>query len=229
MRFAVAGATKESEFTPSHPTPTPATRLPAQTLVRPASRSLVARPRSFNPDCALDAARAVFETHGYEATSVQTLVDATGLSRSSLYAAFGDKQALYLAALDRYRQAGRATLAQRLAGAPTPLDGIRAALDAAASDRPCFAFNAAADRSATCPDTARRAAEGWAGTRDAFADALRRAQATTALGADCDADALADTLAATLYGLHGMRQAGTSEQARRRVVATAFEALIGGV
>lgn len=189
----------------------------------------MSRPRSFDPACVLDAARAVFETHGYEATSVQALVDATGLSRSSLYAAFGDKQAFYLAALDRYRQAGRATLAQRLADAPTPLDGIRAALDAAASDRPCFAFNAAADRSATCPDTARRAAEGWAGTRDAFADALRRAQATTALGAHCDADALADTLAATLYGLHGMRQAGTSERARRQVVATAFEALIGGV
>ena len=188
----------------------------------------MARPRSFDPACALDAARAAFETHGYEATSVQTLVDATGLSRSSLYAAFGDKQALYLAALDRYRQAGRATLAQRLADAETPLAGIRAALDAAASDTPCFAFNAAADRSAMCPDTARRAAEGWSGTRDAFADALRRAQAVGHVAVDRDADALADTLAATLYGLHGMRQAGTSAQARRQVVATTFEALVGG-
>lgn len=59
------------------------------------------RPRSFDIDEVLDKARAVFWNEGYAATSVDDLAAATGLSRPSLYAAFGNKHALYLAALER--------------------------------------------------------------------------------------------------------------------------------
>lgn len=61
------------------------------------------RPRSFDPDEVLDKARAVFWNLGYAATSLDDLAAATGLNRPSLYAAFGDKHALYLAALKRSR------------------------------------------------------------------------------------------------------------------------------
>ncbi len=57
------------------------------------------RPRSFDPDVALRSAGERFRTQGFAATSLDDLVDATGLARPSLYAAFGDKKALYLAAL----------------------------------------------------------------------------------------------------------------------------------
>lgn len=59
------------------------------------------RPRSFDPGEVLGAASERFRTRGYAATSLDDLVDATGLQRPSLYAAFGDKRAIYLAALDR--------------------------------------------------------------------------------------------------------------------------------
>jgi AcrR family transcriptional regulator len=59
------------------------------------------RPRSFDPDEALKAAGERFRTQGFAATSLDDLVEATGLARPSLYAAFGDKRALYLAALAR--------------------------------------------------------------------------------------------------------------------------------
>ncbi len=59
------------------------------------------RPRTFDPADALKAASERFRTRGYAGTSLDDLVDATGLARPSLYAAFGDKRALYLAALDR--------------------------------------------------------------------------------------------------------------------------------
>lgn len=59
------------------------------------------RPRSFDPDVALNAAGERFRAQGYAATSLDDLVEATGLARPSLYAAFGDKKALYLAALAR--------------------------------------------------------------------------------------------------------------------------------
>ena len=72
------------------------------------------RPRSFDADEVLDKARAVFWNLGYAATSLDDLAAATGLNRPSLYAAFGDKHALYLAALDRSAREGITSLTAAL-------------------------------------------------------------------------------------------------------------------
>ena len=64
----------------------------------------MARPRSFNPDEALDLARDVFWQKGFQGTSLDDITAATGLAKPSLYAAFGDKNALFLKVLDRYHQ-----------------------------------------------------------------------------------------------------------------------------
>ena len=60
------------------------------------------RPRSFDREVALDAAMRLFWEHGYEATSLAQLTAAMGVSAPSLYAAFGDKEALFLQVVDRY-------------------------------------------------------------------------------------------------------------------------------
>ena len=67
------------------------------------------RPRGFDPEVALKAASERFRTLGYAATSLDDLASATGLARPSLYAAFGDKKALYLAALARTHRRLEAT------------------------------------------------------------------------------------------------------------------------
>lgn len=59
------------------------------------------RPRAFDRDTVLGAAGQRFRTRGFAATSLDDLAEATGVNRPSLYAAFGDKRALYLAALAR--------------------------------------------------------------------------------------------------------------------------------
>jgi TetR/AcrR family transcriptional repressor of nem operon len=64
----------------------------------------MARPRQFDEDEVKEAIMNVFWEHGYEATSMQDLVAASGLLKGSLYGAFGDKQALYLLALEHYDQ-----------------------------------------------------------------------------------------------------------------------------
>ena len=68
-------------------------------IARPPKRR--GRPRSFDRETVLQAAGQRFRTHGFAATSLDELAAATGLNRPSLYAAFGDKRALYLAALAR--------------------------------------------------------------------------------------------------------------------------------
>jgi len=81
---------------------------------KPKSRG---RPRAFDPETALGRARDVFWEAGYTASSLDELAAAMEMNRPSVYAAFGDKEALYLKALTEYRDAGAA--------------GMRAALDPA--------------------------------------------------------------------------------------------------
>ena len=62
----------------------------------------MARPRAFEPDAAIDRALDVFWSKGYEATSLDDLCSATGLSRSSFYGTFGSKKNMLLKAVTRY-------------------------------------------------------------------------------------------------------------------------------
>jgi TetR/AcrR family transcriptional regulator, transcriptional repressor for nem operon len=66
-------------------------------------RSVVARTKAFDKEVALERAMYAFWKCGYEATSMQDLVDAMGINRQSLYDTFGDKHELYLEALEHYR------------------------------------------------------------------------------------------------------------------------------
>lgn len=62
----------------------------------------MARPREFDEEKVLDAAADAFWINGYEATSTRDLAACTGLTASSIYAAFGDKRNLFRRALDHY-------------------------------------------------------------------------------------------------------------------------------
>src|SRR3954469_9833039 len=64
----------------------------------------MARIREFDVDAAVGAAMEAFRRTGYEGTSMRDLAEATGLGSGSIYAAFGSKEGLFLAALDLYRQ-----------------------------------------------------------------------------------------------------------------------------
>src|SRR5918998_3452928 len=68
----------------------------------PATSKSAGRPREFEPDEALARAMEVFWRQGYEGTSLGKLTAAMGINRPSLYAAFGNKEALFRKALDRY-------------------------------------------------------------------------------------------------------------------------------
>ncbi len=80
----------------------------------------MARPKEFNESRALVAAMGLFWEKGYEATGMRELSAHTGVAISSLYATFGGKRDIYLAALAEYRRAEYAEMEQRLA-APGPL------------------------------------------------------------------------------------------------------------
>lgn len=62
----------------------------------------MARPRAFDEAAVVDESMRTFWRLGFDATSVAELERATGLSRISIYSTFGDKEGLFLHALDRY-------------------------------------------------------------------------------------------------------------------------------
>lgn len=88
---------------------------------------LMGRPREFDPDEALERAVLVFWRQGYEGTSLTDLTDAMGISRPSMYAAFGNKEQLFRKALDRYT-AGAGSYAGHALGEPTARDVAAAVL-----------------------------------------------------------------------------------------------------
>src|ERR1700675_3846645 len=79
---------------------------------------VMGRPREFDTDAAMEKAMRLFWAKGYEGTSVADLTGTLGISRPSLYAAFGDKQSLFRAALERYA-AGPAGYVATALGKPT--------------------------------------------------------------------------------------------------------------
>src|SRR4029453_18026773 len=86
----------------------------------------MARPRGFAADEGLGRATEVFWARGYEATSVQDLVDALGVNRASLYATFGDKAQLFSAVIHRYRENVNAVIRDALAPPAAGAAAVRA-------------------------------------------------------------------------------------------------------
>jgi AcrR family transcriptional regulator len=86
------------------------------------------RPISFDKDAALEAAMLLFWERGYEGTSMADLTQAMGLNPSSIYAAFGDKHALFSLAVKRYMDS-RAQYATKALEEPTLKRVIRALFD----------------------------------------------------------------------------------------------------
>ncbi|WP_160286797.1 TetR/AcrR family transcriptional regulator [Pseudomonas knackmussii] len=73
------------------------------------------RPRAYDPDAALQQALGVFWNTGYAAASLDSIATAAGMNRPSLYAAFGDKHALYIKALEQYWKTAAADMQAALA------------------------------------------------------------------------------------------------------------------
>jgi TetR/AcrR family transcriptional repressor of nem operon len=188
----------------------------------------VARSKEFDPDVALRRAMELFWRKGYEATSVADLVEHVGVAKASLYATFGGKHDLYLAALDCYIRKPDPDPVEVLASAEDVLPAIQTLLDVYASPRidcprGCMVATAAVD----CPpDDAAvqgRIELSWRTSEVALTSALHRARARGELRPDADPASLAAYLLVLMQGIQVV--AGTSDEGVRRARAAAKHAL----
>ena len=109
----------------------------------------------------LDSAMQAFWVHGYEATSVQDLVERTGVNRASLYATYGDKHDLFLAALRHYRETRLHLFVTELELRYSPVDAVRRLFQAFVDqvavqglNQGCFLANTALELAAHDPEAA---------------------------------------------------------------------------
>jgi len=168
----------------------------------------MARKKEFDREEVLDRAIDAFWCKGYEATSVQDLLDGMGINRGSLYDTFGDKHALFLESIDRYYDKALAHTLETLESAAAARDGIeriiRDAADCGCEDRlrkGCLMTNSAVELAPHCFETAGRVAHYYRQTEDAFCRAVGRARMEGTVHSRLDDRALARFISCGIQGL----------------------------
>lgn len=192
------------------------------------------RSKDFEPDEIADAAMRVFWQRGYAATSVQDLVEGTGLSRSSLYSTFENKQGLYQEALRRYQAVSDANLSL-LAGAGTVRDILKEYLSRVVEDEVsnskrlgCLAANAALELGGHDPAVAELLAQNFRRMQKALEALLRKGQKAGEIAADKDPRALARFLLNTVQGMRVLGK-GTAAAQRRQCLQDVVEVALSTV
>lgn len=190
------------------------------------------RPKSFDPDQALERAVDAFWQNGYEATSVRDLLDAMQLNRGSLYDTYGDKRQLFEAALTRYLQSVTGSRLTALEAEDAGLNEVRAYFDAfldrarRGSNRyGCLMTNTCIELAPHDAMIAATARKNFSRLERGFTRALRGAQVRGELAADQDPRTLARFLVGTLQGLQVLSKAGLPIAYLEDVVKTALAGL----
>lgn len=192
----------------------------------------MARPKAFLPDQALEKVMDLFWKQGYEGSSIEDIVQGTGLGRGSLYDTFGDKHALYLAALDRYCVTGGAKLTTLRLQSGSVRDIFQnffhALIEEALADpehRGCFLVNATLEMAPRDPEVARKVQDGLEDTREAFYHVLIKAQASGELAWTRDPHQLAHYLLNAYLGLRVLSRANPDRRVLEDIVTTTLSVL----
>lgn len=189
------------------------------------------RPREFDAGSALDQAMEVFWRHGYEGATIAQLTDAMGINPPSLYAAFGNKEGLLKAALDRY-SAKRAAWMDEVLSAPTARDvaqrmlmGIAETQTDPANPPGCLLVQGGLACGTGSENVPFELAARRALTEDQIRERFIRAKADGDLKDTADPVALARYLSAVSVGMGVMASSGADREALRQVAAVSVEAI----
>jgi AcrR family transcriptional regulator len=185
------------------------------------------RPRSFDRDAALAAAMEVFWQKGFEATSISDLTEAMGINPPSLYSAFGDKEHLFLEAIESYQH--RRGDSCPYAEEPTARGAIRRLLEYMANDlaesshpRGCLMMMAAATSANASPSLQKILTEKRLGARDNLRARIKQGIEDGDVPAGTDATALADFYSTVMTGMSLRAKDGVS---RKSLLATVEQAM----
>jgi len=180
------------------------------------------RTKEFETDEIADAAMQVFWRRGYAATSVQDLVEGTGLSRSSLYSTFQSKQGLYQQALQRYELLTTLNNVKLLSGSGSPKALIRQLLINVVEDelndsehKGCLVANACLELAGHDEDVAQFVVSNLQKIQHALENLLIKAQQSGEIASTQNPRALASFFLNTMQGLRVLGKGSPVEQRKQ--------------
>jgi TetR/AcrR family transcriptional repressor of nem operon len=192
---------------------------------------LMARPREFDRDDALQRAMRVFWAKGYAGTSTDDLLQAMSIGRQSMYAAFGDKRKLYVEALSRYQQDSARGHLDRLRSSRSPIAGIENLLlglipsDDDARALGCMGVGSIGEFGITDAELNALRAQSGARVFKALVERLRAAQKAGEIDPSLDAKRTAAFLQMTMQGIRVAARAGASVETLRDLALFAIDRL----
>jgi AcrR family transcriptional regulator len=188
------------------------------------------RPRAFDAEKALDEAMEVFWRHGYDGATIAQLTKAMGINPPSLYAAFGSKEELLKAALDRY-SAKRAEFMCDVLSAPTAREVAGRMLFRIADSQTdpanppgCLLVQGGLACGAGSENVPFELAAHRAQTEDQLRERFIKAKAEGDLGAATDPGALARYLSVVMAGMGVLASSGSDRDALREVALVSLKA-----
>ena len=192
----------------------------------------MARPIQFDRNDVLDQALQAFWEHGYCATSMAKLVDATKLNPGSIYAAFNSKQGIFFAALDRYGERSAQRVRRELINAESPLEAIRqyfhslaATIESDEGRQSCLLVNTVLELARHDDEVRHRINHHFQVIEKNFIDALQRAQERGELPRDRDCHGLAAFLMNNIWGLRVLAGTGPQPGRAKKIVNQVLAAL----
>jgi AcrR family transcriptional regulator len=199
---------------------------------RPARRG---RPRAYDTQTALEQATNAFWRTGYSGTSLDSIAHATGMNPPSLYAAFGNKHALYLEALARYWETSLAATREALAEDLPLHESLMRAFEAAlsiyfsgkGSARGCFVVGTAVTEAGEDTLIRNSVAAGLRLIDADFEARFRVAREKGELQSDADPAALALLASATMHSIAIRARAGARRTELREVARKAVSVICG--
>lgn len=192
----------------------------------------MARPREFDTTEALNEAMQVFWTKGFEATSLNDLIGAMKLSKSSFYDTFGSKHEVFLAAIEHYKKTVTAQVSA-VSELDAPARKLIGSLFERAVERiteedgrrGCFLNNCAVEVALHDPAAAKLIGGGFGIMEDTFFALVQRGQAEGGIGAAKNPRALARYLTSSLNGIMVMGKAQPDREALSDVARIALTVL----
>ncbi|MEY8770716.1 TetR/AcrR family transcriptional regulator [Erwinia sp. ACCC 02193] len=190
------------------------------------------RPREFDADLALDGAIALFSEQGYAGTSISELARAMQVTPGSLYKAFADKQAIFLAALTRYQQLRGEALNRRLAHAPNGRARVEALLHHYSESsvgetgrRGCLVVSCAVELATRNDELARRITQSLGANEARFEEFLRQGQQDGSVSPDLNVPATAAMLLCLTQGMRVLGKTGRTTEEMAQLVDNALTLL----
>lgn len=172
-----------------------------------------------------------FWRRGYDGTSVQNLLDAMGINRGSMYNSFGDKQSLFVMAVEHYCTRQRETVSAVLKRDGSPLENVREWIRSRAAGsksgpvRGCLVTNTAVEASPHIAEAADTLTYHLSWLERTLRNALDRAVDSGELSHLTDTRALARFLVSTDQGVMVLGRAGASTETLDDIVGVALNAL----